>query len=159
MFLRGYSDADYGGDLDELKSTSSYVFLLNNGVISWSSKKQTCIALSTMEAEFIECSTEVQEAVWLLQFLENLRVRDQSKGHVTINCDSQAAIAFTKDPKYHSHTKHIDVKYNFVRDIIAQKKVRVQYISTHNMIVDPLTKPIARDVFVGHVRSLSLHRI
>ena len=78
---------------------------------------------------------------------------------MTINCDSQAAIAFTKDPKYHSCTKHIDLKYNFVRDIIAQEKVRVQYLSTHNMVVDPLTKPIARDVFVGHVRSLGLRRI
>ena len=101
----------------------------------------------------------VQEAIWLRQFLENLGVRDQSKGLVTINCDSQAAIAFTKDPKYHSHTKHIDVKYNFVRDIIAQEKLRVQYISTHNMIVDPLTKPITRDVFMGHVRSIGFCRI
>ena len=66
--LVGYSDADWGGDLDQRKSTSSYVFLLNKGAISWCSKKQTCIALSTMEAEFIACSTAVQEAVWLRRF-------------------------------------------------------------------------------------------
>ena len=78
---------------------------------------------------------------------------------MTINCDSKVAIAFTKDPKYHSRTKHIDVEFNFVRDIIAQGKVRVRCISTHNMIVNLLTKPIARDVFVGHVRSLGLRRI
>ena len=58
-----YSDADWGGDLDQRKSTSGYVFLLNKGAISWCSKKQTCIALSTMEAEFIACSTAVQEAI------------------------------------------------------------------------------------------------
>ena len=115
LCLRGYTNANYGGDLDERKSTSGYAFLLNNGAISWSSKKQICIALSTMEAKFIACSTRVQEVVWLLQFLENLGVQDRSKGSMTINFDSQAAIAFTKDPKYHSHTKHIDVKYNFVR--------------------------------------------
>ena len=112
-----------------------------------------------MEEKFIAYSARVQEAVWLRQFLENLGIQDQCKGPVTINCDSQAAIAFTKDHKYHSRTKHIYVKYNFVRGIIAQEKVRVQYISTHNMIDDPLTKPIARDVFVGHVRSLGLPRI
>ena len=61
--LEGYSDADWGGDLDERKSTSGFVFLLNNGVISWSSKKQTCIALSTMEAEFVALSAVVQEGV------------------------------------------------------------------------------------------------
>ena len=68
LCLVGYSDADWGGDLDQRKSTSSYVFLLNKGAISWCSKKQTCIALSTMEAEFIACSTAVQEAVWLRRF-------------------------------------------------------------------------------------------
>jgi len=72
--LVGYSDADWGGDLDERKSTSGYVFLLNNGTISWSSKKQTCIALSTMEAEFIACSTAVQEVVWLKRFMEHLGI-------------------------------------------------------------------------------------
>ena len=75
---------------------------------------------------------------------------------MTINCDSQVAIAFTKYLKYHSRT---NVKYNLVRDIIAQEKVRVQCISTHNTIVNLLKKPIARDVFVGHVRSLGLRRI
>ena len=76
LCLRGYTDADYGGDLDECISTSGYVFLLDNGAISWRSKKQTCIALSTMEAKFIACSAGVQEAIWLRQFLENLGVRD-----------------------------------------------------------------------------------
>ena len=69
--LVGYSDVDWGGDLDQRKSTYGYVFLLNKGDISWCSKKQTCIALSTMEAEFIACSAAVQEAVWLRRFFGN----------------------------------------------------------------------------------------
>ena len=86
-------------------------------------------------------------------------MRNNNDGPVIINYDSQAAIAFTKDPKYYGHTKHINTKYNFVRDIIAQKKVSVQYIFMHEIIADPLTKPISRDVFLRLVRSLGLHRI
>ncbi|XP_038978292.1 secreted RxLR effector protein 161-like [Phoenix dactylifera] len=99
--LSGYSDADWSGDLDERKSTSGYVFLLNNGAISWRSKKQICTALSTMEAEFIACSATVQEAVWLRRFLQSLGVIVSAAEPVTVHCDSQAAIAYVKDPKYH----------------------------------------------------------
>jgi len=81
--------------LDERKSTSGYVFLLNNGTISWSSKKQTCIALSTMEAEFIACSTAVQEVVWLKKFMEHLGIIGRQMDAVLIFCDSQAAMAYT----------------------------------------------------------------
>ena len=157
--LIGYSDADWGGDLDQRKSTSGYVFLLNKGAISWSSKKQTCIALSTMEAEFIACSAAVQEAVWLRSFFCNLGVQSDCAGPITVYCDNQAAIAFTKDSKYHSRTKHIDTKYNYIRDIIAKREVAVQYISTHKMVADPLTKPIPRDIYVSHVNSLGLRRV
>ena len=73
--------------------------------------------------------------------------------------DSQAAIAYTKDPKYHSKTKHIDTKYNFVRDMVARKQACMQYISTHKMVADPFTKAIPRDVFIGHVKSLGLRRL
>ena len=77
---------------------------------------------------------------------------------VRINCDSQAAIAYTKDPKYHGKTKHIDIKYNFVPDLVAQKEVNMKYISMHDMVADPFIKPIPRDTFNRHVRSLGLHR-
>ena len=80
----GYSDADWGSDLDERKSTSGYVFLLNNGAITWSSKKQPCIALSTMEAEYVACSVAVQEAVWLRRFFQNLEVVKDASDPVTI---------------------------------------------------------------------------
>ncbi|TXG60589.1 hypothetical protein EZV62_015162 [Acer yangbiense] len=94
--LIGYIDADWGGDLDERKSTSRYAFLLSKYAISWSSKKQTCIALSTIEAEFVAYSAAVQEAVWLKKFLEDLDVSKGMGKPVTVYCDSQAAIAYTK---------------------------------------------------------------
>ncbi|GMP51894.1 hypothetical protein CsSME_00017944 [Camellia sinensis var. sinensis] len=111
-----------GGDLDERKSTSGYAFMLSDGAISWSSKKQSCIALSTMEADM-------------------------------------AAFAYAKDPKYHGRTKHIDVRFNFIRDILAQKEVILEHIPTSRMVADPLTKPIARDVYFTHVRALGLRSI
>ena len=120
--LKGYTDADWGGDLDERKSTSGYIFLLNNGAISWSSKKQSCIALSTMEAEFVAFSATVQEALWLKSFFDHLGVNANSADSVLVNYDSQAAIAYTKDPKYHGKTKHIDIKYNFVKDMAAHTR-------------------------------------
>jgi len=157
--LMGYADADWEGDLDERKSTSGYVFLLSNGAISWSSKKQSCISLSTMEAEFVAFSAAVQEAVWLKRFLNHLGFGENETNSVLVYSDSQAAIAYTKDPKYHSKTKHIDTKYNFVRDMVARKQVCMQYISTHKMVADPFTKAIPRDVFIGHVKSLGLRRL
>ena len=159
LHLVGYIDADWRGNLDERKSTSRYVFLLNNGAISWSSKKQTCIALSIMEAEFVACAAAVQETIWLKRFLQNLWIGVNSSVSIVINYDSQAAIDYTRDPKYYGKMKHIDTKYHFVRDIIAQKKIILQHISTHKMVADLLTKPITRDVFLYHVKTLGLRRL
>ena len=131
----------------------------NKGVISWCSKKQTFITLSTMEAEFIACSAAVQEAVWLRRFFGNLGIQGDCAEPITVHCDNQVALSFTKDPIYHSRTKHIDTKNNYIRDIIAKQEVTVQYISTHQMVVDPLTKPIPRDVYLSHVNALGLRRI
>lgn len=109
--MRGYTDVDWAGDRNDRKSTSCYAFLLNGGAISWKSKKQTCTALSTMKAEFVACASAVQEAVWLKRFFKHLDITKNSQDPMTLYCDSQVAIAYTKDPKYQSKTKHIDIKY------------------------------------------------
>ncbi|XP_020080151.1 uncharacterized protein LOC109703839 [Ananas comosus] len=157
--LIGYSDADWAGDLDERKSTSGYAFLLGNGAITWSSKKQTCIALSTMEAEFVACSAAAQEAIWMRRFLRDIGIVACTSVPVTIYCDSMAAIAYAKDPKYHGKTKHIDLKYHFVREAVAQKEIILEHISTSCMVADPPTKPIVRESFLAHVKALGLRRI
>lgn len=156
--LCGYTDTDWGGDLDERKSTSGYAFLLNGAAISWSSKKQSCITLSTMESEYIACAAAVQEAVWLGRFLQNLGVVPHATDPVVIHCDSMAALAYVNDPKYHGKSKHIETRYHYIRDIVAQRKVVLKHISTTRMVADPLTKPIGRDVFQTHVRGLGLRR-
>ena len=95
-----------------------------------------------MEVEFVAYSTTEQRVVWLKWFLHHLDVNAKSVNPVIVNCDSQATIAYTKDLKYHCKTKHIDLKYNFVKDIVTHKEMNKKYISMRNMVVDPLTKPI-----------------
>ena len=157
--LIGYSDADWGGDVDQCKSTLGYAFLLNDSTILWSSKKQSCVALSTMEAEYVACSAATQDAIWLRSFLQHLEIVKSALDPVTIFYDNTAALAVAKDPKYHGKTKHIKKRHNYIRDSITDKDVVQKYISTNNMVVDPLTKPIARDVFIRHVKSLGLSRM
>ena len=127
--------------------------------MSWKSSKQTCIARLTMEAEFVTCSAAVQEAIWLRRFMGHLGVIGREIGPIRLYCDSQAAIAYIKDAKYHCRMKYIGTKHNFVRDMIAQKEITLQYITTHEMVADPMTKLIPRDVFVEHVKSLVLRRL
>uniref|UniRef100_A0A2N9FKV1 Integrase catalytic domain-containing protein n=1 Tax=Fagus sylvatica TaxID=28930 RepID=A0A2N9FKV1_FAGSY len=121
--LRGYSDADWAGDLDEHKSTSGYTFLLGGEAITCCSKKQSCVTLSTMESEYVACSTVVQEAVWLRRFFQRLDIVANAMDPVTIYSDSMAALAYAKDPKYYGKTKHIEIKYHYIRDMVAKKEV------------------------------------
>ncbi len=86
---------------------------------------------------FIAFSTVVQEAIWLKWFLVHLGIFDSAVEPVTIYCDNQSAIAYKKDPKYHEKTKHIDIRYKFVKDMVAHKEVNMKYIFMHEMIVDP----------------------
>ena len=157
--LIGYMDADWGGDPDQCKSTFGYVFLLNDCAISWGSKKQSCIALSTMEVEHVACSSAIQEVVLLRSFLQDIGVVKTAFEPVTLYCDSMAALTYAKEHKYHGKTKHIQIRYHFVRDMITQNKVVLKHIPTNEMVAGPFIKPIARDAFVKHVRSLGLCRI
>ena len=101
MRLRGYSDADWASDRDERKSTTGYAFLLSGAAISWCSKKQSCIALSTMESEYVACSAAAQETVWLKRFFQSLRVTSLADEAVKMYYDNMATLSHAKDPKYH----------------------------------------------------------
>ena len=159
LSLRGYSDADWGGDLDESRSTSGYVFTLSGGAVSWCNKKRDCIALPTMEAEYVAYYLAIQEAIWLRSFLQDLRLTPRVNHPIEFICDNTAAIQFAKDPRFHRKTKYIKRHYEFVRDAIKEKEVAVRYISTSKMLVYPPNKPIPRDAFKAHVMNLGLHRL
>ncbi|KAK2990763.1 hypothetical protein RJ640_007433 [Escallonia rubra] len=116
------------------------------GAISWYSKKNSAIALSTMESEYIACSAAVQEAVWLRSFIQALGVTTHINEAVAVHCENTAALDFVKDPKYHGKAKHIGLRYHFIRTLVAQGEVTMKHIPTGIMVADHLTKPIARDI-------------
>ena len=97
--------------------------------------------------------------MWLKRFLCHLKIVEPVSQPMVFYNDSEATIAYTKDPKYHEKTKHIDTMFNYVRDLTAQNELKMVYISTHKMLADPFTKPIPKDVFRKHMESLRLRKI
>ena len=108
----GYSDADWAGDLDDRISTSGYIFQLSGAPISWRSKKQTCVALSTAEAEYMALASAVQEAIWLERLISDLL--NTKEETVTVYEDNQSTISMGKNQQYHGRTKHIEIKYTIL---------------------------------------------
>ncbi|UYV79406.1 hypothetical protein LAZ67_17002496, partial [Cordylochernes scorpioides] len=138
--LIGFSDADFAGDLDTRKSTTGFVFMLNNGPISWCSQKQNCVSLSTTESEYIAASKAKKEAIWLRQFLGELH-QEQVKP-TTIFCDNQSCIRLVHNPEYHKRTKHIDISYHFIRDHFQKHAIDLLYVCSNDQAADIFTKAL-----------------
>jgi hypothetical protein len=138
--LQGYCDADFASDLDTRKSTTGYVFVYNGGAISWSSRLQSTVAVSTAEAEYMSAAFSVKEGLWLRKLFAIFGV-DITPVHVY--CDNQAAIQLIKHPIASLRSKHIDVLHHFVRERAARGEVKFEYIATGGMVADCLTKPLA----------------
>jgi hypothetical protein len=140
--LIGYSDADWGNSLDDRRSTTGYVFKLAQGAISWRSKRQSTVAQSSTEAEYMALSEATREAVSWRMFLGELGL--DIREPTTILADNQGSIALSKNPEHHARTKHIDIKYHYIREQVSNEAVSIYYINTEAMIADVLTKPLAR---------------
>ncbi|KAJ9542108.1 LOW QUALITY PROTEIN: hypothetical protein OSB04_028614 [Centaurea solstitialis] len=138
----------FGGSEDEISVTgysdARYVFTLNGGAISWKSSKQDTIANSTTEAEYIAASDAAKEAVWLRNFLSDLRVVASVSRPIDIFCDNSGAVAQAKEPREHHTSRHLLRKYHLIREIIGRGDVRICKIPTEENVADPLTKPLAR---------------
>jgi len=137
--ISGYADSDWASQADS-KSVSGYVFMMNGAAISWKSKKQTIIALSTAEAEYVSACTAAKEAVWLRNFAVELI---GSHTAITLYEDNQSCIALAKDPKDHDRTKHIKLRYHYLRQVVNDNEVKLEWIPTSEMVADALTKPLA----------------
>ena len=138
--LEGYSDADWAGDINDRKSTSGYVFIMSGSAVSWRSKKQTSVALSTAEAEYIALSSATQEAMWLRQLLSDLVKDYQLSVPTTIYEDNQSAICMTRNNQSHGRSKHVDIKYHFVREQVERETIKAIYCKSEEMTADILTK-------------------
>eukprot|EP00253_Pinus_taeda_P028941 PITA_28941 len=154
--IRGFVDADWARDLDQRRSTSGCVFNLFGGVVSWMSKKQSIVALSTTEAEYIAATHASKEAVWLQRLCSSMGL---VQGAISIYCDSQSAIFLENNPVYHSKTKHIDVQYHFVRDMIEDKKVSLVKVDTLQNITDALTKSVSSEMFSWCRETIGISRL
>ena len=141
--LVGYSDADWAGDIDSRRSTTGYLFTIGGVPVSWKSKKQATVALSTAEAEYMALSAATQEVSWLRKFLANFNF-SLSESTVIFE-DNQGCIALAKNPVSHDRTKHIDIRYHFIREQIEAKTIDVRYLPTEDMLADLLTKGMTKE--------------
>lgn len=140
-----YTDIDYAGDIDDRKSTSGYVFLLSGGAVSWASKKQPVVTLSIIEAKFVATSSCSCQCVWMRRVLENIGL-SQSKG-IVIMYDNSSTIKFSQNPVMHGISKHIGVRFHFLRDLTKEEVVKLVHCSTRNQVADIMTKLLKFDVF------------
>ncbi|KXJ84276.1 hypothetical protein RP20_CCG014294 [Aedes albopictus] len=138
--LKGYSDADWGGDPDSRRSTSGYVFTLQGAAIAWNVKKQPTVALSSCEAEYMALSRSIQEAMWW----RNLRSEFSNVGPVSVLCDNQSAISIANNGSYNPRTKHVSIRYHFVHENLENGVVKLNYIPTFSQPADGFTKPMTK---------------
>ncbi|GJR29403.1 copia protein [Tanacetum coccineum] len=139
-----YADSDHAGDCVDQKSTSDICTFVGCCLTSWFSKKQTALAISTTEAEYISAGKACQQALWMKQALIDCDVRLDD---IPIMCDNKGAIDLTKNPVQHSRTKHIEICHHFLRDNVQKGHISIEKVPSVDNIADILTKPLKRESF------------
>lgn len=152
--LIGYSDADWGGDKNDRKSISGYVFKVFGNTVSWASRKQATISQSSTEAEYIALAQAINEAKWIKSLLNELGVLINKP--ITMYEDNQSCIKIAEEPREHKRMKHIDIKYCFIRDEISNDEIQVKYKSTQEQTADIMTKGLGKILFLKHRENLNL---
>ncbi|SGZ26793.1 BQ5605_C025g09957 [Microbotryum silenes-dioicae] len=150
----GYSDANWGACVDTSISTMGFVFYLAGSAVSWSSKRQTRVADSTTDAEYLALSHAGKEAIYLTQLLSELHVRPVDAAHIFT--DNEAAAAVAHDPVHTSGTRHIRLREHFVRDMVHQGDISLSHVGTANMVADIFTKALGPKIFGVHCYALGL---
>ena len=143
--LYGCTDSGWGGNVADRKSTSGGCYCLGSAMISWFSRKQSSVVLSTAEAEYIASYSANCEAIWLRKLMSGLF--DLELDTTVILCDNQSFIKMTKNPVFHDKSKHIEIHYFYIRDMVHKGAIKHQYVSTDEQVADVLTKPLSRVKF------------
>lgn len=152
-FVSGFADAAFANH-DDLKSTSGYVFMAAGGAITWKSKKQTTIALSSTEAEYVALSEAAREACWLRNLYEELGY--SQKFPITIKGDNDGSIAMAKNPQFHSRSKHVAIRWHWVRELVEKGNVRIETCRDPQQTADVLTKALLRPKHRQHTTEMGL---
>lgn len=155
--LSGFCDADYGGDPSCRRSTTGYVFLLGNGPVSWCSKLQPTVSLSTTEAEYRSAAMAAQECTWLKQVLTDLK--QDFEGPVVLHCDNMSAIQLAGNPTFHARTKHIEIQYHYIREKVLMGEIDLVHVDTKQQIADMFTKALSRPSLMGFVSQLGMKKL
>lgn len=151
--LVGFSDSDYAGCKTDHKSASGTCHILGNALVSWSCKKQVCVALSTAEVEYIAAISCWAQIIWLKHQLSDFGV---NLGCIPLHCDNTSAINITKNPVMHSRTKHIDIRHHFLCDHVLKGDVEVMFVDTHSQLANIFMKPLAKQPFYKIRRELGI---
>ena len=139
----GYTDADWAGSSYDRRSTSGYVFSLGSAAVSWSSKKQTTVALSSTEAEYRGAAMAASEIAWLRKLLHSLGCDVLQP--VTLFCDNMSSIQLANNPVFHARTKHIEVHYHYIREKVLAQEIDLVYVGTHEQVADIFTKSLGAE--------------
>jgi hypothetical protein len=139
--LKAFSDANWAEDRLDRKSNTGLICFLFGGAIAWSSRKQDVVSISTTEAEFYALAETAKEVQWIVQLLRDFNVNMSES--IEIESDNQSCIKFVENEKFSNRTKHIDVRYHYVKDLINAKFIKLKYCPTEYNIADMLTKPLA----------------
>jgi hypothetical protein len=137
--LDGFTDADMAGDIDSRKSTLGYLITYSGGAVSWQSRLQKCVALSTTEAEYIAITEAAKELLWMKKFLQELGLQQE---RYLLYCDSHSPIHLSKNSTFHSRSKHIDVRYHWIRDVLDEKLLQIEKIHTDDNGSDMMTETL-----------------
>ena len=149
-----YCDSDYAGDPGTRRSTSGHVFMLAGGAVSWQSRLQNIVTLSSCEAEYAALTEAIREALWIRSLM--LETGLFSEQAITIHEDNQSAIALSKNHSNSTRSKHIDVRNYFCREQAAIGHILIKYIQTNDQVADGLTKPLTSTKLEAHLKHLNL---
>ena len=141
--IEGWSDSDWGGDRDTRRSTTGYMMRIANGPVSWKSTLQSTIASSVMEAEYMASYDIVQELTWAVGVCKEIGINLLRNGPINEYMDNKSAIALANNPIYHKRSKHIDIKYHWLREKITEGVVTLVYVRSEDQLADIFTKGLA----------------
>ncbi|KAJ0468434.1 putative RNA-directed DNA polymerase [Helianthus annuus] len=146
VVLVGYTDSDWAGSIDDRKIISASVFSVGSAAVTWSSKKQDIVALSTTEAEYVSATAAACQATWMRKILIELGL--EQEGETRIFCDNTSAVFLSKNQAYHNRSKHIDTRFHFIRNLVEGRQIELQPCTSQEQLADILTKPLGTEEFM-----------